>query len=52
MLEKCTIDALTVSPKDPWNPDEETKNKIKEVFKGAHKILRNSGDIFISLSFE
>ena len=36
---------------DPWNPSERTKEDVKNVFDGVHKILKVGG-YFISLSFE
>lgn len=43
-------DVLFVDAGDPWNPREETVNKVMATLDGVHRVLKPDG-IFISITF-
>ena len=51
VIDKCTIDALTVDPGDKWDPDEPTRTAVNAVVTGVAALLAPAG-VFVSISFE
>lgn len=43
-------DVLFVDAGDPWNPHQETVNKVMATLDGVHRVLKPDG-IFISITF-
>ncbi|KAL4635962.1 endothelin-converting enzyme 2-like [Arapaima gigas] len=50
VLEKGTLDAMTVEEKDPWNVSAETAGLIHQVLKEISRVLKPGGR-FISITF-
>lgn len=51
VVDKCSIDALTVDPGDVWDPDEKTRGDVTAVLRGVHHVLNPAGGVFFSYSF-
>ncbi|KAK1648765.1 hypothetical protein QYE76_066570 [Lolium multiflorum] len=50
VIEKGTMDALSVDIDDQWNPNPTTVDNIMKMLEGIHKVLK-PGDIFVSITF-
>lgn len=52
IIEKASLDALTVNEGDPWNPREEVVENVAKVMRGVTDLLKgDDGSIFLSISF-
>lgn len=52
IIEKASIDALTVNEGDPWNPRVEVVENVTNVMQGVAGLLRNDcQSVFLSISF-
>ena len=51
VIDKCTIDALTVDPGDKWDPNPETRSAVTAVVNGVAHLLKPHG-VFVSITFE
>jgi len=43
VIDKATMDAVMTTNKDPWNPNEDTKNKAKKVLDNVVRVLKKDG---------
>ncbi|XP_010526928.1 PREDICTED: methyltransferase-like protein 13 [Tarenaya hassleriana] len=50
VIEKGTMDVLFVDAGDPWNPRQETMDKVMATLDNVHRVLKPDG-IFISITF-
>jgi hypothetical protein len=52
IIEKASLDALTVNEGDPWNPREEVVENVRKVMQGVGGLLKDDGkSVFLSISF-
>jgi hypothetical protein len=52
IIEKASLDALTVNEGDPWNPREEVVENVRKVMQGVAGLLKDDGkSVFLSISF-
>ncbi len=43
VVDKCTVDALTVDPGDKWDPDPATRKAVNDVVEGVASVLVPGG---------
>ena len=50
VVDKCSVDALTVDPGDMWDPNEATRRVVDATLQGVAHVLRPGG-VFFSYTF-
>lgn len=51
VIEKCLLDTLTTNEGSVWNPNDQTKSRMKEALTSIDRVLTNQGTL-ISIHFQ
>jgi SAM-dependent methyltransferase len=51
VIDKCAMDALLVTRKDPWDPEEELLSETAKYLNGVSRVLKPGG-IYMQISFD